>query len=76
MSQRAPLPMTLALIITTLGFATLIFVQGDTSPPLIYGGFCAGMVVGNFILAALLLVISEEAGKRLPGGEAYVKEAA
>jgi cell division protein FtsW (lipid II flippase) len=42
MTQRATVPMALALIITTLGFATLISVQGATSPPLIYGAYYAG----------------------------------
>jgi cell division protein FtsW (lipid II flippase) len=37
--------MALALIITTLGFATLIFVQDAASPPLAYGAsYAAGMV--------------------------------
>src|SRR5919199_6561138 len=42
MSQRATVPMALALIITTLGFATLIFAQEAKSPPLIYGAYYAG----------------------------------
>ena len=42
MNQRATVPMALALIITTLGFATLIFAQEAKSPPLIYGAYYAG----------------------------------
>src|SRR5919202_4751830 len=45
MSQRATVPMALALLITTLGFATLIFVQEASSPPLIYGAYYAGTMV-------------------------------
>ncbi len=45
MAQRASIPMALALIITTLGFATLIFVQEAKSPPLIYGAYYAGTMV-------------------------------
>ena len=45
MTQRATLPMTIALLITTLGFATLIFVQEATSPPLVYGAYYAGTMV-------------------------------
>src|SRR4051794_25662617 len=42
MTQRAISPMILALLITSLGFATLIFAQEATSPPLIYGAYYAG----------------------------------
>src|ERR671917_333743 len=45
MTQRATLPMTIALLITTLGFATLIFVQEANSPPLVYGAYYAGTMV-------------------------------
>ncbi|CAN5329388.1 FtsW/RodA/SpoVE family cell cycle protein [soil metagenome] len=45
MTQRASIPMALALIITTLGFATLIFVQEAKSPPLIYGAYYAGTMI-------------------------------
>jgi predicted RND superfamily exporter protein len=38
-TQRAFTPMVLALLVTTLGFATLIFVQEAASPPLIYGAY-------------------------------------
>lgn len=59
MSQRAPLPMALALIITTLGLATLIFVQGVTSPPLLYGGFYAGIMVALYVFARIWLPHSD-----------------
>lgn len=36
------MPMILALLVTSLGFATLIYVQGATSPPVIYGVYYAG----------------------------------
>ena len=42
MTQRAFTPMILALLVTTLGFATLILVQEATSPPLAYGAYYAG----------------------------------
>ena len=37
--------MALALIITTLGFAILIFVQEAKSPPLLYGAYYAGTMI-------------------------------
>src|SRR5919199_519364 len=49
MTQRAALPMTIALLITTLGFATLIFVQEASSPPLIYGAYYAGTMVALYL---------------------------
>ena len=48
MTQRATLPMTIALLITTLGFAILIFVQEAKSPPLIYGAYYAGTMVALY----------------------------
>jgi hypothetical protein len=41
-TQRATSPMILALLVTSLGFATLIFAQEATSPPLVYGAYYAG----------------------------------
>jgi cell division protein FtsW (lipid II flippase) len=41
---------------------------GITLPFVSYGG---SSVVGNFIITALLLVVSEEAGKRIVDEEAY-----
>jgi cell division protein FtsW (lipid II flippase) len=59
MSQRASVPLALALIITTVGFATLVFVQGTTSPPLIYGCSYAGMMVVLYLLVRLWLPHSD-----------------
>jgi len=59
MSQRATIPMALALIITTLGFATLIFVQTPESPPLIYGAYYAGTLLVLYFLIRLLLPHSD-----------------
>src|SRR4028118_380822 len=50
MTQRATLPMTIALLITTLGFATLIFVQEANSPPLVYGAYYAGTMVVLYLV--------------------------
>ena len=55
MTQRAALPMALALVITTLGFANLIFVQEANSPPLIYGAYYAGTLFGLYLVVRLLL---------------------
>ena len=55
MTQRAALPMALALVITTLGFANLIFVQEANSPPLIYGAYYAGTLFGLYFVVRLLL---------------------
>jgi cell division protein FtsW (lipid II flippase) len=54
-TQRAALPMALALVITTLGFANLIFVQEANSPPLIYGAYYAGTLFGLYLVVRLLL---------------------
>ncbi len=59
MTQRATLPMTIALLITTLGFATLIFVQEATSPPLIYGAYYAGTMVAVYLGVRLWLPHSD-----------------
>jgi cell division protein FtsW (lipid II flippase) len=59
MTQRATLPMTIALLITTLGFATLIFVQEAKSPPLIYGAYYAGTMVVLYLGVRLLLPHSD-----------------
>src|SRR5215203_5090360 len=55
MTQRASLPMALALVITTLGFANLIFVQEANSPPLIYGAYYVGTLFGLYLVVRLLL---------------------
>jgi cell division protein FtsW (lipid II flippase) len=59
MTQRATSPMILALLITTLGFATLIFVQEATSPPLIYGSYYAGTLFVLYLGVRLLLPHSD-----------------
>jgi cell division protein FtsW (lipid II flippase) len=59
MTQRATSPMLLALLITTLGFATLIFVQEATSPPLIYGAYYAGTLFALYLGVRLLLPHSD-----------------
>ena len=51
--------MILALLITTLGFATLIFAQGATSPPLIYGAYYAGTLFALYLGVRLLLPHSD-----------------
>ena len=59
MTQRATTPMILALLITTLGFATLIFAQGATSPPLIYGAYYAGTLFALYLGVRLMLPHSD-----------------
>ena len=59
MTQRATSPMMLALLITTLGFATLIFVQEATRPPLIYGAYYAGTLFVLYLGVRLLLPHSD-----------------
>jgi cell division protein FtsW (lipid II flippase) len=58
-TQRATTPMILALLITTLGFATLIFAQGATSPPLVYGAYYAGTLFALYLGIRLLLPHSD-----------------
>ncbi|MGH3087024.1 MAG: FtsW/RodA/SpoVE family cell cycle protein [Rubrobacteraceae bacterium] len=59
MAQRATMPMILALAICTLGFATLIFVQEATSPPLIYGAYYAGTLFVLYLAIRLWLPNSD-----------------
>ncbi len=47
--------MVLALLITTAGFATLIFAQGATSPPLIYGAYYAGTLFALYLMVRVWL---------------------
>ena len=51
--------MVLALLVTTLGFATLIFVQEAASPPLIYGAYYAGTLFALYVGVRLLLPHSD-----------------
>ncbi len=59
MTQRATSPMILALLVTTLGFATLIFAQEATSPPLVYGAYYAGTLLVLYLGVRLLLPHSD-----------------
>jgi cell division protein FtsW (lipid II flippase) len=58
-TQRIMTPMILALLVTTLGFATLIFAQGATSPPLIYGAYYAGTLFALYLGVRLILPHSD-----------------
>src|ERR671912_5461 len=51
--------MILALLVTTLGFATLIFVQETASPPLIYGAYYAGTLFALYVGVRLILPHSD-----------------
>ncbi len=51
--------MILALLVSTLGFATLIFVQEANSPPLVYGAYYAGTLFWLYLLIRLILPHSD-----------------
>jgi cell division protein FtsW (lipid II flippase) len=51
--------MILALLVTTLGFATLILVQEATSPPLVYGAYYAGTLFALYLGVRRLLPHSD-----------------
>ena len=51
--------MILALLVTTLGFATLILVQEAASPPLVYGAYYAGTLFVLYLGVRLLLPHSD-----------------
>ncbi|MGB3682254.1 MAG: FtsW/RodA/SpoVE family cell cycle protein [Rubrobacteraceae bacterium] len=59
MAQRATVPMILALLVTTVGFATLVFAQEATSPPLIYGAYYAGVLFGVYLFIRVWLPHSD-----------------
>src|SRR5215210_233294 len=59
MTQRATIPLALALLITTLGFANLIFVQEANAPPLVYGAYYAGTMVALYFGVRLWLPHSD-----------------
>ena len=59
MTQRATSPMILALLIITLGFATLVFVQEANNPPLIYGAYYAGTLFVLYVNVRFLLPHSD-----------------
>jgi cell division protein FtsW (lipid II flippase) len=58
-TQRATTPMILALMVTALGFVTLMFSQEATSPPLIYGAYYAGTLFVLYLWVRLLLPHSD-----------------
>ena len=51
--------MILALLVTTVGFATLVFSQEATSPPLIYGAYYAGVLFGVYLFIRVWLPHSD-----------------
>lgn len=59
MTQRATVPMILALLVTTVGFATLVFSQEATSPPLVYGAYYAGVLFGVYLFVRVWLPHSD-----------------
>ncbi len=59
MTQRATVPMILALLVTTVGFATLVFSQEATSPPLVYGAYYAGVLLGVYLFIRVWLPHSD-----------------
>ncbi|CAN5777692.1 FtsW/RodA/SpoVE family cell cycle protein [soil metagenome] len=59
MTQRATLPMVLALLVTAVGFATMVIVQEATSPPLIYGAYYAGIIIGIYLFVRIWLPHSD-----------------
>src|SRR5215207_5749870 len=59
MTQRATIPIALALLITTLGFANLVFVQEANAPPLVYGAYYAGTMVALYLGVRLWLPHSD-----------------
>jgi len=58
-TQRATIPMLIALLVTTVGFATLIFTQESDAPPLIYGAYYAGTMVALYLGVRLWLPHSD-----------------
>lgn len=59
MTQRATMPMILALLVTAAGFATLIFVQEATSPPLVYGAYYCGVLFAIYLFVRVWLPHSD-----------------
>jgi hypothetical protein len=58
-TQRATIPMIIALLVTTVGFATMIFSQEASGPPLIYGAYYAGTMVALYLGVRLWLPHSD-----------------
>ncbi|HSL01291.1 MAG TPA: FtsW/RodA/SpoVE family cell cycle protein [Rubrobacteraceae bacterium] len=59
MTQRATMPMILALLVTALGFVTLFFSQEATTPPLIYGAYYVGTLFALYLWVRVLLPHSD-----------------
>ncbi|MCA1729919.1 MAG: FtsW/RodA/SpoVE family cell cycle protein, partial [Actinobacteria bacterium] len=55
MTQRAAFPMVIALLVVTVGFASLIFAKNVAAPPMIYAGAYAGTMVVLYLVVRLLL---------------------
>lgn len=57
MARKATMPMVLALLTIALGFAILLLGQegGFVSPPFVYGGAYAGMMLGVYLIVRLWL---------------------
>ena len=55
MAQRATVPMIIALMAVTLGFATVLLVQENTAPPVTYAGAYVGMMITVYIGVRLWL---------------------
>lgn len=57
MARKATMPMVLALLTIALGFAILILGRegGFVSPPFVYGGAYAGMMLGVYLIVRLWL---------------------
>ena len=54
-AQRATVPMIIALMAVTLGFATVLLVQENTAPPMTYAGAYVGMMLTVYIGVRLWL---------------------
>lgn len=59
MSQRATIPMIIALLAVTAGFASLLFAQNITAPPMIYAGAYAGTMLVLYLVVRLWLPHSD-----------------
>ncbi|WP_047866081.1 FtsW/RodA/SpoVE family cell cycle protein [Rubrobacter aplysinae] len=57
MARKATMPMVLALLTVALGFAILLLGRegGIASPPFVYGGAYAGMMLGVYLIVRLWL---------------------
>ena len=55
MTQRATVPMILALVAIALGFATTLFSQKAATPPMIYAAAYVGMMFALYLGVRLWL---------------------